>query len=781
MKALLVGGLLAALASAVYATSPKLNATTPPGAQRGTEILLRLSGSRLEDAQEIVFSTPAIKVLKMESVRTNSIKATVRIAPDCALGEHQLRVRTATGVSDLRTFWISAYTNVDESEPNNELAKAQRVSPGVTINGSAGGEDTDFYRVDVRKGQRISAEVEAIRLGRGMLDAYLAICDREGRILASADDTTLLMQDATVSIFAPKDGAYFVQMRDSTYSGGDSAYRLHVGSFPRPMMVFPLGGQVGERISLRFIGDLSGEFSQEIQLPATPSDKFGAFAEQGEETAPSPNWIRVSNFGNQLESEPNDTRQTATAYYNSLPIALNGVISKKNDVDFFRFTAKNGDALDINVYARRLRSPLDSAIDLYDVKGAKLASNDDAAGADSALKFKVPAAGDYVLEIRDQFGRGGPDFAYRIELTLQQPGVVLSIPQVARNDSQSRQFIAVPRGGRIATMISAKRTDFAGDLRFNVDGLPRGVKMTAELLSAKLEQEPLLFEAASDAPIAGKFAGLFAGPVDTSKSVSSSYRHEVDFIAGPNNSYYYSTHESELYVAVCESAPFAVRIEELHAPLVQSGSLDMKIMAERRADFSEPINVKMMWKPPGVSALPDVTIKKGENSVIYQLNAKSDAEARQWKIAVLGSANVDGGPVYVSSQLAPLEIAEPFVVGTVAAVTISPGQEAKLICKLTQRKPFEGRAHVHIRGLPDQITASDGEISSADKEVVFTLRADAGLAPASYRNFLCTADIIHNGQIIPHNLANGAVIRVVPPKKAAAAPERVAKSETRSK
>ena len=44
----------------LHATSPKLNSTTPPGAQRGTETALTLYGSRLDAAPEIVFIGSAI-------------------------------------------------------------------------------------------------------------------------------------------------------------------------------------------------------------------------------------------------------------------------------------------------------------------------------------------------------------------------------------------------------------------------------------------------------------------------------------------------------------------------------------------------------------------------------------------------------------------------------------------------------------------------------------------------------------------------------------------------
>lgn len=775
MRALLLGSLLAAVVVGAPAASPRLNSTTPAGGQRGTELTVTFSGARLEGSPEIVFNGPGLKVLKIDAVKTNSIKATVQIAPDCPPGEHQLRIRTAGGVSELRTFWVGAYPNVSEFEPNNERVKAHQVPSGTTINGSAGGEDVDYFRVEARKGQRLSAEVEAMRLGRAMLDPYLAIRDGDGKILASADDTTLLMQDAFVSILAPKDGAYYIEMRDGTYSGNDTAYRLHIGGFPRPSSVFPLGGKSGKKNSFKFLGVTGGEFSQEIQLPAAAGDRFGLHAQANGETAPAPNWIRVSDFGNELESEPNNTRETATAHFGALPIAFNGIIDKPGDADWFKFTARKGQPLDIAVYARRLRSPLDSALELYDAKGARLEGNEDAAGADSALKLNPGADGDFYLRIRDQFDNGGADFSYRIEVAPQVPAVTMSIPQVARNDSQSRQFISVPRGGRFATMLAAKRVNFAGDLKFDVPDLPAGVTLVSDVLTAKLDQEPLVFEAASDAAIGGRYVNLTARTLDAAKSVRSAYRHDLEMIQGPNNTYYYTTHEDQLYVAVTEPAPFSIRIEEPKAPLVSFGALDLKVVAERKPGFDGPITVKMMWNPPGVGSLPDITIPKGQKSAIYQLNAKAEVEARKWRIAMIassgsferngGGGDRGAGSVYVSSQLATLETAEPFVIGTVAPLIVSPGQEARLVCKLDQKKPFEGKARVHVLGLPDKITASEAFITSADKEVSIKLTVAPTMTPGSYRNFLCSADVMHNAHVIPHNLAAGAVIRVVPPKK----------------
>jgi hypothetical protein len=71
--------------------------------------------------------------------------------------------------------------------------------------------------------------------------------------------------------------------------------------------------------------------------------------------------------------------------------------------------------------------------------------------------------------------------------------------------------------------------------------------------------------------------------------------------------------------------------------------MDLKIEAERQTGFDQPITVKMMWNPPGVGSLPDITIAKGETSADYRINAKDDAQTRKWKIAVIGSATVKGG------------------------------------------------------------------------------------------------------------------------------------------
>jgi hypothetical protein len=764
-----------ALAQAV---SPKLNSISPSGAQRGAEVEVRFNGQRLDDTKEIVLYTSGISVVKMVADKADVVKATLKVAADCRLGEHQLRLRTATGVSELRTFFVGALPVVAEVEPNSEPAKAQKFSLNSTVAGTVASEDQDFFLVTLEKGQRLTAEVEAMRLGRAAFDAALSIHDASGKQLAAVDDTVLAMQDPFLSFVAPAAGDYLVQVRETSYGGNDGyAYRLHIGDFPRPSAVYPAGGPVGETLEVKFLGDPAGDFARQIKLPGTPQDKFGVFAQQGDAVAPSPNWLRVSPFPNVLESGANQSRDKATMTDRNPPLALNGIIAEKGQNDWFRFKAKKDQPLEVNVFARRLRSPLDSVIEVFDSKGSSVASNDDASGPDSSVKFTPGADGDYFVKIRDQLNGGGQDYVYRIEIAAPAPGLTLKTPDIARYDSQSRQYIVVPRGNRFATLIGVKRANVNGDLSFKVDGLPEGVNLTADPMPSAVDTFPIVFQAAPDAPIAGKLLDLVATTPD---GVSGHWRNEIELVQGPNNTSYYGTRVDKLLVAVTEAAPFKLRIEPPKVPIVQGGSMELKVVAEREPGFDEPISVRLVWNPPGVTSQPDITIPKGESSTFYTLNAKNGASLRSWKIAVHGSATVNGGSLWVSSALTPLEVAEPFLTAKIENSACQPGHSTNIVVKLDQKIPFEGKAAIRLIGLPEKAAVPEKEITCKDTEVVFPLKVDPTCPIGSHKNLFCTVAIKKGGEEIPHNLGAGGILRIVPIKKpatASAEPKKVAKNE----
>src|SRR5204863_1660637 len=111
-----------------------------------------------------------ITVAKTEVVNKDSLKVTLKIAADCRLGEHAFRVRTSAGVSELRTFWVGALPSIDEKEPNSQFDTPQPIPLNVTVHGVIDAEDVDYFVVECKKGQRLSAEVEGMRLGNVFFD-----------------------------------------------------------------------------------------------------------------------------------------------------------------------------------------------------------------------------------------------------------------------------------------------------------------------------------------------------------------------------------------------------------------------------------------------------------------------------------------------------------------------------------------------------------------------------------------------------------------------------------
>ena len=712
------------------------------------------------------FYTPGITLEKISDAQEKAVKVVFLIAADCRLGEHALRIRTASGISALRLFYVGPFPSVEEKEPNNEAAKAQPIALNSTVQGTIGSEDVDVFSVEVKKDQRLSVEIEGARLGRTLFDPTVTVLSADGRVLAASDDTPLLGHDGFVSLLAPADGKYLIQVRDMTYAGTGHFYRLHLGTFPRPAAVFPLGGQPGETLEAKFLGDPTGDFTQPITLPTekSRSARFGLVADH-HGLAPSPNWLRISPLANAPSITPGNTLGKATALNSTAPLAFNGVLTTKGDAAFFRFTAKKDQNLDFQVYARRLGSPLDSVLTVFDAKGKSLGNNDDAAGnPDSAVRVKIPEDGDYTVKIADQLARGGPRFTYRVEIAEVAPTLTLSIPDTARYDNETRKSIVVPRGNRFAVLLNINRDTFNGDLAVTFDGLPAGITALADTVPGSLSAVPVVFDAAADTPIAGTLLTPAAQAVDAAttngKNVVSRFRHTVDWVRIQNDIGYSRSEVSQIAAAVVEAVPFTVRIVEPKVPLVQSGEAAWKIIADRQEGFDEPITVKMLWNPPGVTSPPDLVIPKGASSVDYKLNASNKAEVRKWKTAVVATATVKGGAAHVSSQLAELEIAAPFLAGKIDLTKVERGQTAKLVCTLEQKNPFAGTAVARLVGLPANTTASDVEITqdstAATFEIVTTDKSPLG----SHKNIFCSVTLTRDGEPITHLIAQGSVLRI---------------------
>ena len=141
--ALMVWGL--SDAQPAWAFRPELRLILPRGVQRGTETEVTFHGARLEEPQQLLCYSPGIEAIAFNAEKPDAVKVKLRIAPDCALGQHIVRLRTAGGLTDARTLYVGPYALVDEKEPNNEFGTPQVVAYNSTVQGVVLDEDVDYY------------------------------------------------------------------------------------------------------------------------------------------------------------------------------------------------------------------------------------------------------------------------------------------------------------------------------------------------------------------------------------------------------------------------------------------------------------------------------------------------------------------------------------------------------------------------------------------------------------------------------------------------------------
>lgn len=764
-------GVLCGFVSATFAASPQLASITPRGAQRGTEAVVTFRGTHLDDAVEVLAYYPGIAVKKFEPVKDNSLKVTFTIAPDCRIGEHLFRVRTATGISDARTFWVGALPTVDEKEPNSEFDKPQTISLNVTVHGSISGDDVDYFAVPCKKGQRLAVEIEGMRLASSFFDPYVAILDSKRFELATGDDAANTGQDGGCSIIAPADGTYIVQVRESAYSGS-GPYRLHVGTFPRPTGVIPAGGKPGEELELRFVGDPAGEFRQKVKLPTTPDTMFRVHAQNADGIHPAGFAIRVNDLPSIVESGSNKDAATATA--GVAPGAFNGVISTDGETDFFKFPAKKGQIFEVHAHAREIGSPLDPVIHVGVLNGKYIAGNDDTRGPDSHLRFTVPADGEIALWIHDHLKKGGPDYFYRIEVTPVSAQTTTDIPRVDGNNvsNQTRQTIVVPKGNRYATLVNINRANWGGAATLGFDQLPAGVQFSADTLDPGQSVLPVVFDAKSDSTLSGMLVDLRANPTDAKVQAESKVGLPVFYSIGLNNTPFHTHPTNRVVVAVADPAPYSIEVIEPKAPVVQNGSLNLRIVAKRTDGFKGPITVVPLWRPPGVGIQGSVTIPENATEGVLSMNAAGNAAPRKWKTALLASADAGKGTVWVSSQLFSIEVAPPFVSFAQSRTAVEQGGSTQVYGKVTVNTPFDGEAVVKLLGLPAKATTPDQKLTKETKELTFPVTTDK-TTPAGKHRVFCQVIVKVNGEEVAHSVG-GNELRVdvpLPPKVTAKPPK----------
>ncbi|WP_299466809.1 PPC domain-containing protein [uncultured Gimesia sp.] len=227
---------------------------------------------------------------------------------------------------------------------------------------------------------------------------------------------------------------------------------------PNPVLksVFPPGGQAGSTIEVTVTGTGLDEVSRLIcSRPDISSEKIDQhrFRVNIPQSIPagsydvrvlcrnglsSPRTFFVGNRSDVLESEPNETFQSAQT--TSLDVSINGRIEKKGDIDLFQFFASQGQRVIIECRAERLDSSLRAILEVYDDKGRRLAVNRGFFGIDPLINFTVPADGNYFVKVFDLVYSGSADHFYRLDIDTG-PRMLFTVPAAIQRGTPSQVSI----------------------------------------------------------------------------------------------------------------------------------------------------------------------------------------------------------------------------------------------------------------------------------------------------------------------------------------------------
>lgn len=429
----------------------------------------------------------------------------VTIAPDAAPGRREIRLRAAVGLSNPLAFHVGQlpefskmdWKNIPKSRDNMDPERSpvpdeMSVTIPIVLNGQVPPGGVDRFRFTARQGQSLRIKVSARELipyiadaVPGWLQPVVRLTGAGGREIEGRDDQGVHL-DPELFYDIHSAGEYVLEFRDALYRGReDFVYRITVDDRLAPEATFPLRAAAAEC------------------LPE----------------------ILAASSGTQSVA---------------LPVVINGCITRPRDTAIFRFEGRAGQPVVAEVHARRIDSPLDSALTLTDAGGRRLAFNDDhtdeGAGlnthhADSYLFATLPAAGAYFIRLGDTLGGGSPAHAYRLRLSAPCPDFELRVTPSSLN----------VRAGAVAplTVYALRKDGFNGPIKLGLNGAPDGFSLAAAEVPAGADRvritladtrpaadEPFALQIHGTATIDGRKIVHAAVPADDMVQAFS-YRHLV--------------------------------------------------------------------------------------------------------------------------------------------------------------------------------------------------------------------------------------------------------------
>ena len=398
------------------------------------------------------------------------------------------------------------------------------------------------------------------------------------------------------------------------------------------------------------------EFPARLALPADLPPGLHRFQVANANGASPPGVFHLSRYESFVEDRDRDGPQLLTA----LPVVIDGQIGRTAEIDRYRFTVTESGPVSIELFARRLLSPLHSLLKVTDSHDTVVLDVADTAGRDLSVSFLGKAGETYDLAIHDIDYAGDRSSVYRIELATGPPDVAIplsDIPETIAPEGTSDIPLPAPP--------IAVRGAFTGDERSRsvlVD-LPAGSwRVSAKSTSAS---HPLDLDLAILAPDGREllFADDAAGSVDpvATVAVATAGAHRIVVGGRALGSSAFGPAAWRLVIEPDSESfqPGPALATQLAVPL--GGTAKLTIPIVRTGGFAGVVGIGFRGLPDGVTAAEGaIAAGAAEGTVELACGADAGTTARLATLVLSGTTSA-GRPLTHEKPLAVAVTMKPRV------------------------------------------------------------------------------------------------------------------------
>lgn len=689
-------------------TPPTLNAVNPVGIARGTTVEMTVEGLNLARASAIYFSEPGVtgKILRVKELPDlpdnrlgsngtpstidlgplpprNQVTVEVAVAPDAEIGAVRFRLQTPLGTSPEGRFLIEPYYGEStDKEPNDTPETAvETFLPAILTGTISKPGDVDYYKIHVGAGQQLVFQNGAALIGSS-LQPVVTILDADQSVIHEFGASGGTQAIRFAQRFE-KAGVYYVRVTDYQQSGrGGNFYRFIVSNFPLVSSAFPLGMQAGATrdialrgynvpAKLRVNGE-ANEFSEDSIL-LRPEHSF--------------NQLRLA-LGTEPEIDSATSNRSASAAQAvSVPVTINGRIDGPVQ-NFYRFHARQGEKLVIEVNARRLGSDLDSFLEVLDGNGNPIERATVRSVAETSTSLSERDSNSREIRFAGRAGFAVGDY-------VMIGGEIVridSIPDSPDSDVSMDSF----GGQRIAYFDTSTEAHSVDKPIYKVQIHPPGAKFTPN----GLPLVRLYYQNDDGGPGFGKDSVVhFTAPSDADYLVAIK---DVRGVGGENFAY---------RLTIREPRPdFRLSVNPRNPNVPVGGTIPVTVTAFRMDGFDGPINVTVENLPAGLSSSGGV-ISPGQVSTTLLLSAAPDAQLPSAvPLRVVGRAQSlmhVASPEDTLKLIALMPKADVRMTAQTKVVELEAGKTAEIAVAIERQNGFGGRVPVAVMHLPPRVKLVD--------------------------------------------------------------------------